>query len=217
MTDGDKRALASYLAALSTVRIGGYSRAEQFAYWVNLYNALTVKLILDHYPLASIRQIGASPVADVPLLGLLVRALATGPWGRRLVRVEGEALTLDDIEHRILRPIWRDPRIHYVISCAAVGCPELVAEAFTAANTEWLLEAAARAYVNHPRGARIEGGRLLVSSLYHWYGGDFGDGEAGLRVHLKRYAEPELAAAMADARGLGDGGYDWSLNDADKR
>ncbi len=97
------------LAATSADRL---RRAEQFPFWINLYNALTVKVVLDHYPVEIIRDIDISP-------GLF----ADGPWGKKLVTVEGEALSLDDIEHRILRPIWKDPRLHYVLNCAALGVP----------------------------------------------------------------------------------------------
>lgn len=107
----DRDALAADLPRLSKLPISRYSRREQFAFWVDLYNELTVKVVLDHYPVASIMQIGISP-------GLF----SFGPWGRKLITIEGEPLSLDDIEHRILRPIWRDPRIHYAVNCAALGC-----------------------------------------------------------------------------------------------
>ncbi len=160
-------------------------RPEQLAYWINLYNALTVQVVLDHYPVASIHDIAISP-------GLL----AIGPWDKPLIEIEGAAVSLNDIEHRILRPIWRDPRIHYAVNCASIGCPDLQARAFTAETAEALLEAAARAYVNHPRGARVEAGELTVSSIYAWYREDFGGTEAGVIAHLKRYAAPELAKAL---------------------
>ena len=108
----DRGALSADLARLSSLPISRYSRREQFAFWVDLYNALTVQVVLDHYPVSSIRDLSISP-------GLF----SFGPWGKKLIAVEGEALSLDDIEHRILRPIWRDPRIHYAVNCAALGCP----------------------------------------------------------------------------------------------
>ena len=199
---GERKAIKAYLAGLSGVPVGRYGRAEQFAFWVNLYNATTVDLILDSYPVASIRDIDNSP-------GLL----AKGPWGAPLAEVDGIVLSLDDIEHRILRPIWRDPRVHYAVSCASIGCPNLAPLAFTAENSDRLLSAGARAYVNHPRGARVEGGKLVVSKLYRWYADDFG-GKAGVIAHLKRYAEPALAAAIGDRKKYSARGYDWALNDA---
>jgi hypothetical protein len=199
----DREALGRDLARLAQIPISRYRRAEQFAFWVDLYNELTVKLVLDHYPVASIRDIAISP-------GLF----ASGPWGKKLIAVEGEALSLDDIEHRILRPIWRDPRIHYAVNCAALGCPNLQAEAFTAANTQALLDRGARDYVNHPRGAQVTGGRLIVSSIYVWYEADFGGSDRGVIEHLRRYARPPLAAALAGIDHISADDYDWRLNDA---
>jgi hypothetical protein len=198
----DRDMLAIDLSRLSGLPISRYSRREQFAFWVDLYNELTTKLVLDHYPVASIMQVSISP-------GLF----SFGPWGRKLITLEGEALSLDDIEHRILRPIWRDPRIHYAVNCAALGCPNLQPEAFTAANTEALLERAARDYVNHPRGAAVAGGELTVSSIYVWYQADFGGTDRAVIEHLKHYAQPGLAAALAGATRLAHDRYDWTLND----
>lgn len=203
--EADRAALDSYIAALEAVPVRELSRPEQLAFWINLYNAATVQLILEHPGKRSIRDIDISPAL-----------LADGPWGKKLLRVEGEALSLDDIEHRILRPIWRDARIHYAVNCAALGCPNLQAEAFTRANAEGLLEAAARAYVNHPRGARVVDGGLVVSSLYVWYQEDFGGTDVGVIAHLKRYAGPGLAAALATVQRIDAHAYDWSLNAASK-
>lgn len=202
VTPTQRKALAGYLAALQAQPVSRLNRAEQYAYWVNLYNAATVNVVLDHYPVESILKINISP-------GLFAR----GPWGRKLLKVEAEALSLDDIEHRILRPLWQDARTHYAVNCASLGCPNLPPRAFTAANTETLLEAGARAYVNHPRGARVEGGRLRVSSIYDWFKADFGGTDAGVIAHLRRYANPPLAQALANVGRVQGYDYDWSLNE----
>ena len=165
-------ALAAYIRDLTALPISRYNRAEQLAYWINLYNAFTVKLILDYYPVDTIRDIDISP-------GLF----SDGPWGRALIEVEGEALSLDDIEHRILRPIWRDARIHYAVSCAPIGCPNLQRTAFTDTNADELMAAAAHAYINHSRGVRIDGGRLIVSKIYSWFREDFGATDAAVVAH----------------------------------
>ncbi len=107
--------------------------------------------------------------------------------------------------------------MHYAVSCAAIGCPDLQATAFTGAGAEALLEAAARAYVNHPRGARVENGRLVVSSLYAWYREDFGGTEAGVIAHLKRYAGPEFAKALESVTEIDGDEYDWALDAAPPR
>ena len=199
----DRRALDQYLARLSRTRVSELSRAEQRPFWINLYNALTVQVVLDHYPVESIRDIRISP-----------GWFSVGPWGRRLVEVEGVALSLDDIEHRILRPIWQDPRIHYAVNCASIGCPNLAREAYTGENSDALLDAAARAYVNHPRGAAFVDGRLVVSSIYDWFATDFGGTPAGVVAHLREYAEPALRMALERNGRIADYRYDWDLNDA---
>lgn len=197
-----REVLKSYIASLAAQPISTYSRLEQFAYWVNLYNAVTVDIVLEHYPVDSIMDIDISP-----------GWFASGPWGRKLVLVEGEELSLDDIEHRILRPIWKDPRVHFAVNCASLGCPNLLAHAFTAENAETLLEQAARGYVSHPRGARVAGGKLYLSSIFKWYGDDFGNA-AAIVDFVRRYAEPPLSDAIRGIDRFSDGGYDWTLNDA---
>ena len=195
--------LESYIASLAAAPVSRLSRAEQLAYWIDLYNAVTMRVVLDRYPVASIRDIALGP-------GLFT----IGPWDAKLIMVEGEGLSLNDIEHGILRPIWHDPRTHYALNCASIGCPKLQPIAFTAKNANRLLDESARDYINNPHGVRIVKGRLIVSSLYRWYRGDFGSGETGVMDHLKRYAAPELAAELARFREPDDDAYDWRLIDA---
>jgi hypothetical protein len=197
----DRIALDAYVAGLAGFAISGANKARQRAYWINLYNALTVQLVLSHFPVASIRDIDISP-------GLF----GYGPWDKTLIQIEGEALSLNDIEHRILRPIWRDPRVHYGLNCASIGCPNLQPLAFTAENSEALLEAAARAYVNHPRGVEVLDGELVVSSIYAWFAEDFGTSDAQVISHLVRYAEPDLAGVLGRISEIDDHRYDWTLN-----
>lgn len=194
--------LESYISSLETTPVSRLNRREQRAFWINLYNAVTTRIVLDHYPIRSIRDISLGP-------GLF----SVGPWDAKVVRVEGEHLSLNDIEHGILRPIWRDPRLHYALNCASIGCPSLPPVAFTADNAERLLDEGARAYVNHPRGVRVENGRLIVSSIYLWYRSDFGAGETAVLDHLKRYAAPELAARLRQWRAPDGYAYDWRLID----
>jgi hypothetical protein len=202
VTPADKQQLKSYIAGLVEVEITGYNRKEQLAYWLNLYNAVTVQVILDHYPVKSIR--------DIDISGFL----KNGPWQKELVEVENTPLTLDNIEHDILRPIWRDPRIHYGVNCASVGCPNLMTEAFTSANVDALLDANARAYVNSPRGVLVNGnGDISVSSIYSWFAHDFGNSETGVINHLLKYAGDDLAASIRKSNDLSDTHYDWALNE----
>ena len=197
----DQKALKSYLQTLQALAISNYNRNEQKAYWINLYNALTVELIISRFPLASIRDINISP-------GLLVR----GPWGAKLLTIEDEKLSLDDIEHRILRPIWRDHRVHYALNSASLGGPNLQPVAYTGDNSEALLEKGAREFINHPRGVALQKDKLQVSSIYVWFQEDFGRGAADLMEHWQEYAEPALAGALEKYQGGLAHDYDWRLN-----
>ena len=175
----DRKALKDYLRDLQSLPVSSYNRAEQRAYWINLYNAFTVDLVLSRFSVESIRDINISP-------GLFAR----GPWGAKLLTIEGEGLSLDDIEHRILRPIWKDNRVHYAVNCASLGCPNLQAAAYTSDNTEALLEKGAREYVNHPRGVAIKNGKLYVSSIYVWFQEDFGGSAEGADEALGKICRP---------------------------
>jgi len=199
----DRAALRAYIASLEAMDPGLLPRDEAFAFWVNLYNALTVEVVVDRYPVASIRDIAISP-------GLF----STGPWGKKLVTVAGRDLSLDDIEHGILRPDFGDSRVHYAVNCASVGCPDLATRPYTADELDAMLDRAARAYVNSPRGARIEGDKLTAPSIFKWYMQDFGGTEEGVLAELRKYAGPDLAAALENVSGGASYDYDWSLNDA---
>ncbi|MEO0429673.1 MAG: DUF547 domain-containing protein [Pseudomonadota bacterium] len=197
----DRAALQGYIEAMQGVQPTTLSSGAAFAYWVNLYNAVTVDLVLGAYPVESIREVNG---------GLF----NTGPWTDDVVNVDGQDLSLDDIEHGILRPVWRDPRIHYAVNCASIGCPDLAAKPYTAASLESMLEAGARSYVAHSRGASVRGGGIVASSIYEWFEEDFGGNEAGVIAHLKAYAPKAKAADIGAAGGIDDYEYDWSLNDA---
>jgi hypothetical protein len=200
----DREALDAYLANLASARIDAYARDEQLAYWINLYNALTVRVVLDHYPVKSIRDINISP-------GLL----QAGPWDKKLVTVEGEEISLGDIEHRILRPLWKDPRIHYALNCASIGCPNLDREAFTAGTIDDQLTDAAIVFINSPRGVRIRDGRITASSIYDWFHADFGGDDAAVFDHILRYTKPESRSTIRAIGKIDNVAYDWRLNDAD--
>ncbi len=198
-----RKRLSDYLNMLQETPVNRLTRNQQRAFWINLYNAGTVQLILDNYPVPSIRDIDISP-------GLF----ADGPWGKKLFRIEGEQVSLNDIEHRILRPIWKDPRLHYALNCASLGCPDLQASAFTPSNTEQLLDSAARSYINHQRGVKIKDGELVVSSIYHWFKSDFGGTDKGVVRHMQAFAEPELARQLRNVDKIEDHDYSWSLNES---
>ena len=205
----DKQALDLYLEKMSNVQLQSLNPTEQFAYWINFYNALTVKAVLDHYPVKSIREISLGG----SLLPSFITG-GTGPWQAKLIEVGGEPVALDDIEHRILRPLFKDNRIHYAVNCASIGCPTLVPAPFTAASLQAMLDRSARLYVNHPRGVRADTGGLTVSSIYKWYQEDFGGNWPGVLVHLRRYANPATTQMLAPFSTIHADTYDWQLNDA---
>jgi Protein of unknown function, DUF547 len=201
----DRAALRGYLDALERVRVDGLNRSEQMAYWINLYNALTVEVILDNWPVDSIRDINLGGG------GLFAR----GPWDAPLAGIQGKEVSLNDIEHRILRPIWQDPRIHYAVNCASLGCPDLQMRAFTGDTLEQVLDEAAAAYINHPRGAEAVGRTLQLSSIYDWFIDDFGGTEEGVLHHIIRYADPGLAEKIApflQGKGRLRYRYNWRVN-----
>lgn len=194
-----KDKLNGYLSYLQDLDPRKYNSAEQKAYWINFYNAMTVKIVVDHYPVKSITKIHKG-------------WFAFGPWDDVRARVVGQKLTLNNIEHGILRPIWRDKRIHYAVNCASFGCPNLAAKVYTANNTEMMLENAAREYVNHSRGVRFDNGKLIISSIYQWYAVDFGGTDKNLILHLVQYANSDLQKRLQDYAGAIDDDYDWRLN-----
>jgi hypothetical protein len=189
---------------MQAVAISNYNRNEQKAFWINVYNALTIDVVLSRFPVVSIRTINISP-----------ELLSQGPWGAKLFIVEGEKLSLDDIEHRILRPIWKDNRVHYAVNAAALGSPNLQPLAFTGENTEALLEKGAREFINHPRGVDIQKNRLQVSSIYVWFQEDFGRDAEDLMEYWQQYANPKLTDALEKYNGGLTHDFDWRLNGAD--
>lgn len=202
-SDLDRQRLRNYVHGFERLAVDTLNRDEQFAFWCNLYNATIVHTVLEHYPIRKLHDIGVIPVA-----------LGGGPWAKKRVTVQGWHLSLDDIEHRILRRGWRDRRVHYALNCGALGCPDLFPHAFRAETVMRDLDGAERRYINAPRGVRFDGARLVVSSLFIWYKRDFVAPDDTLTGYLGRHAEPELAARIAAAGKVDDHEYDWTLNDA---
>jgi hypothetical protein len=202
VTAPDRKQLKDYVAHLEATKVQALPRNEQMAFWINLYNAKTIDIVLDHYPVKSIR--------DISLGGGL---FSTGPWKKQVMTVEGQSLSLDNVEHDILRKQWKDPRVHYAVNCASFSCPNLADKPFTGQDLDTMLDAGAKAYINHPRGVTFRGDRLVLSQIFEWYRKDFGSTDAEVIAHLSRYANPDLKAKLARVRSIADYGYDWSLND----
>ncbi len=202
VSESDRSLLDHYVARLEGLRVGTLNRPEQLAYWINLYNAQTVRAVLQRYDAEDGGGIDLIPASDLPR-------------SQTDLMVEGEVLSLDDIEHRILRPIWRDPRIHYGLNRAAVGGPNLPVVAATAETADKLLTNSAREFVNHPRGVQFVGERLIVSSLYSWFKADFGGSDKNVLAHLRRYADGTLKKRLDDVVEIDGYGFDWTLNAAE--
>ncbi len=192
----DRAALDAYIKSFETMDLKGTSDAN-FAAWANLYNAVTVRYIVSKYPVKSIRE------------GSL-----TGPWKTVKVIAGGREVSLDAIEHQILRADFKDPRLHYAINCASYSCPNLLPAAFEATTLSRDLDAAARGYINHARGVKVTDKGLVVSSIYEWFKADFGGTDDALRAHFAKYADAPLAAALKTKPKIRKHSYDWSLNDA---
>ena len=193
-------ALKDYVAALEAATPSQMGEDAAHAYWINLYNAKTLDVVLDAYPVESIRSIN--------LGGALFRP---GPWSQDILEVEGTELTLDDVEHRIVRALFLDPMSHYGLNCASYSCPNLMPDAYTAENLDALLAESGRLYVNHDRGVEVRDGRIVASKIYDWYADDFG-GEDALQEHWASLASEEKAKAIA-AASISYYTYDWDLND----
>jgi hypothetical protein len=195
----DRLQLQSYLRGLSRLDPRDYARWEQLAYWLNLYNALTVELVLSAPGKDSIMRMGRG-------------WFSAGPWDDEVITVAGQALTLNDIEHRIVRPLFKDRRAHYALNCASLGCPDLGTQAYTSANLEGLLAANEIAYINHRRGVHFDArGRLVVSQIYQWYQADF-PGQPRDFLHYLSERHAVLGDELRSYRGRIDFDYDWSLN-----
>ncbi|MEQ1744674.1 MAG: DUF547 domain-containing protein, partial [Saprospiraceae bacterium] len=185
----DKAALDTYLAALATnPPAEGWSRAEKMAYWINAYNAFTIDLITDNYPVASIMNLDGGKTWDV-----------------KRIELGGKKYSLNQIENDILRPQFKDARIHFAVNCAARSCPPLHNRAYTADNLATMLEQRTRQFVNDPKYNTLSEGKAQVSKIFEWYAADFGN----LREFLNRYA----AAQVSGDAVIGFAEYDWALNE----
>lgn len=213
----DPSALNHYLdsiAGISEATFNAWTESEQLAFLINLYNAATLKLIIDHYPVKSIKDIGS---------------FFKGPWDQPVVRLFGKTITLDNLEHDIIRKDYSEPRIHMALVCAAKGCPPLRSEAYVADQLDAQLDDQSRRFLASPAGLRIDRGEKIVyfSSIFKWYGKDFIDrfspatGFPGLDKTERAVAHFSSGyLSTADGDYLKSGGYsvkyldyDWSLNE----
>jgi hypothetical protein len=206
LKQGGKSQLSAYLRTLESVsrdQYDAWTREQKLAFWINAYNANTVALIVEHYPIPSIRSIGR-----LPLAAFRKRFISMPEFRRR-------KLSLNEIENQILRKQFGEPRIHFAIVCASKGCPVLASEAYRAADLDQQLEEGARRFVRDPAKNRFDAasGTLYLSSIFKWFGGDFNRAAGGVPLFVARYAEEPTAAAIREENvRVAFLPYDWSLN-----
>jgi hypothetical protein len=197
-TPADVRALSKYVDLLEGTSVRDMERDIALAYWINLYNAATLELVLSHYPVDSIKD---------------TAGLMKSPWNKKLVKVEGADLTLNAIENDIIRPRFKDARIHFALNCASVGCPPLAKEAYQGDRLDQQLDEACRRALNDTRWVRLRGEVIEATKIFEWYQDDF-IGEAGSVVAFIARCRIDGDELMKRAKGLKIRftDYDWSLN-----
>ncbi len=196
--------LQRYIEQQTSLDPRRYNRQEQMAYWINLYNALTVEVVLGYPHKASILRMGK-------------KFFSIGPWNDKIANVAGQKVSLNDIEHRILRPIWQDHRIHFAVNCASIGCPNLTQEVYLAENIDAALSAAEQQYINHSRGVSFnQRGQLHISSIFDWYQSDFADSDKALLTYLSKHHDT-LSNRLRDYDKSIDYDYNWDLNSQNPR
>lgn len=208
----DRARLQQYLQALSAVEKEQFNRwpeAERLAFLINAYNAWTVELVLTRYPeLDSIKDLGN---------------WLKSPWQQDFIPLLGQTRSLDDIEHRLIREHFSEPRIHFAVNCASIGCPALAPQAYNAEQLEQQLEQATRLFLSDKSRNRLKDDRLQVSSIFKWYQDDFRTGQGNSHPpasFLARF-DQELELTPGQQQALRDGrlpieylDYDWRLNEA---
>lgn len=194
----DEPLLDDYLSMLSTVDPDLLPKMHQFAYFINVYNAATIKLVLTRYPgIDSIKDIGG---------------IFSSPWDQKFIRLKKGVFSLDDIEHKILRPVYKDPRVHFAANCASKSCPPLRNEPYDGERLDQQLDEQARKFVNDGRNNFFRDGTLFLSRIFKWYEDDF-DGKPVQFV--RQYASGNLKQKIDDSKDRLDISYlnyDWSLN-----
>lgn len=196
----DSVTLNNYLKNLASnpPDVENWSEEEQIAYWINVYNAFTVKLIIKHYPLASIKDIGSK--IQIPFIN--------SPWDIKFIEINGEKLDLNNIEHSILRKKFDEPRIHFAINCASFSCPNLRREAFVAERLNVQLEEQAMAFINNPKKNYVNAEVANLSKIFSWFSGDFTK-KGPLKDFINEYSKTKIHEKTT----ISFMDYDWSLNE----
>lgn len=188
-----------FLASVPKSEFSQWDQPRRLAFLINAYNAWTLRLIVDHYPVGGIKEIGS---------------LLRGPWDRPLVRLFGETLTLNKLEHGIIRPEYAEPRIHFALVCAAKSCPILRSEAYTGPRLEAQLLDQTRHFLATPSKNRVDSQARVVhlSPIFKWYGGDFEVSGGSVLAFLKPHWPGGSGPVEGDGYTVRYTEYDWSLN-----
>lgn len=194
----DMPALEKYLKRLESAHPNdkNWSRNQQMAYWINAYNAFTIKIVADNYPVASIKDIKNG----IPFVNTV--------WDIKFIEIQGFKYDLNNIEHNILRPIYEDARIHAAVNCASFSCPKLQRDAFTADKLDAQLDAAMKSFINDPIRNKISTEEAKVSEIFKWFKGDFKENQPSVKAFINQYADTKIN----EATGLNYIDYDWRLN-----
>lgn len=175
-----------------------WTKEDQIAYWINAYNAYTVDLILQYYPVESIKDIGSS--IQIPFVNT--------PWDIKFINIAGKEYDLNNLEHGILRKDFEEPRIHFAVNCASFSCPELRAEAYTGSKLDRQLDEQARIFINDTRKNRISANKIELSKIFSWYSGDFND-DMSVEEYVNQYTEVKITTETE----VDYMDYNWELND----
>lgn len=184
----NKKALQDYLdLLLENPPMDDWTQDERLAYLINAYNAFTVKLIVDNYPVKSIKDLHDGE-----------------PWDVKWIKMGRRTYSLNNIEHDLIRQLFDEPRIHFAVNCAALSCPPLLNRAWTAETLETYFEQQTKAFINNSRYNKVSAEQAQLSQIFNWYGEDFGN----LHAYVNRYAKTKVNKGAK----ISFMEYDWALN-----
>ncbi|WP_082685249.1 DUF547 domain-containing protein [Hymenobacter sedentarius] len=196
----DQKDFNRYLDLLSkNPPAASWSKHEQMAYWINAYNAYTMRLVLDHYPVQSIKDIGSK--IKIPFV--------TTPWAAKFFSIGSTKMSLDNIEHGTLRKKYNDPRIHFALVCASISCPRLRNEAYTADKLERQLDDQGHDFLNNPAKNKISQDAAQLSKYFDWYKGDWSNNSQSVVSWVNKYS----TAKMSNSTKVTYLDYNWNLNE----
>ena len=189
--------LDAYLAVLSANHpTAEWDKNDQLAFWINAYNAFTVKLIVKNYPVVSIKDLGGS-----------VYKVNT-PWDEKFIKIGDETYDLNNIEHGIIRKEFADPRIHFAVNCASVSCPPLRNEAYVGSKLNAQLDDQAKRFINDPTKNKITKNKAQLSKIFTWFKGDFTASDLSIAEFINEYSEVKMTKKTK----VTYFDYDWNLN-----